>query len=191
MLPVCSAQVQRKKTAPAALRHGSLMMGAASSAARRGVMPWGGSVISVTTPATSALMRDLTTAPAVTEISLGAPGTSIRVNAGMSVQRGSSALQGNGVSTVLQTVSSARQQNTASTAAQDTSSEMDSVSRWSAVQVRLQTPIKRTVFPVTRAARNVSARIQELKKLFASNVKMVITSWAQTVISPVQIGPTM
>lgn len=47
---------------------GSLMMDAVTSAARQGVMPWGGSAISVTTPATSVLMRDLTTAPAVTEV---------------------------------------------------------------------------------------------------------------------------
>ncbi|XP_034396742.1 proprotein convertase subtilisin/kexin type 5-like [Cyclopterus lumpus] len=136
MLPVYSAVVQRVRTAPAALRHGSLMMDAVTSAARQGVTPWRGSAISVTTPATSVLMRDLTTAPAVTEIGLTWPGTSFRVSVGMSVQRGSSPLQEDGVKSVPQTASSVPQQTTASTAAQDTSPEMASASRWSAVQVK-------------------------------------------------------
>lgn len=47
---------------------GSLMMDTATFAARQGVTQWGGSAISVTTPARSVLMRDQTTAPAVTEV---------------------------------------------------------------------------------------------------------------------------
>ncbi|KAM6931379.1 uncharacterized protein FYW49_003253 [Xenentodon cancila] len=67
MLPVSSARVRRVRTAPAVPRRGSLKMDAVSSIARPVVMLTGSNATSVTTLATPALMKGLTSAPAVTQ----------------------------------------------------------------------------------------------------------------------------
>lgn len=66
-LCTCACYVLWITTTPPA---GFLMRDVASSAVREGAMPWGGSVISVTTPARSVPTRALTAAWVVTEVHL-------------------------------------------------------------------------------------------------------------------------